>query len=219
LGSNNTEGKLIMQLTHESKELPIVNEYGNVEVSGLPTGYVHISGKRLGVTAKAINVSFAPAMVGWTGSRRWRRPLIDGIVVRAGDADTLREALSSRRTLTPEQRQRQRQRKQQRDSDRFASLIREQYPQMPEPDVVECADHATTIGSGRVGRSRTADDPVKAGVVAYARHTYTEYDELVAGEDDLGRQWARDSIRKELTCIIAKWERDNGNTKGEHNET
>ena len=76
---------------------------------------------------------------------------------------------------------------------------------------------ATEIGSGRVGRSHTAEDPVRAAVVAHIRHNHTEYerildDELAYCADYADRQQARRSaredIREEVAAILAQWEGD-----------
>lgn len=186
------------------KRLP-KNGYGQVDVrGGAPKGLVHIRGKRLTVTCRAIGVDCAPAIFGWT-TGKWKQPILDGVVVRAGDESRVREAIAARdsRGPTPEQRERRRQRQQDRDTAAFAEAIRAEFPGMPEDDVSDCAQHTTEIGSRRVGRSQVADNPVRAAVVAYARHNYTDYEErLDRGED---RDDARANIYQEVRALLFQW--------------
>lgn len=64
------------------------------------------------------------------------------------------------------------------------------------------AEHATEIGSGRVGRVTATDsdvDPVEAAVIAWVRHNYTSYDDLVGV---VGRQEARSTVAHQVREIV-----------------
>lgn len=183
------------------------NEYGNINiVSGVPSGLVHVSGLRLGPLCRKLGIEFAPALSGWTGPRCWRKPVIQGVVVLATDADSLRAAVVEResRAKSPEQKAKARNRRQNRDITAFKQQIQRQFPSMPDEDAERCASHACQIGSGRVGRSRTCDDPVFAAVIAYIRHHYTAYESLLANHYD--REEAREIVADNIHEVCARWE-------------
>jgi len=186
-------------------ELP-VTAYGNVDVrNGVPAGCVHINAKRLTVTCAAIGVECAPALTGWK-SGKWGGPEISGVVVRAEEEAKVREAMNRRasKRLTPAQKEARREAQHQKDAADLADSIRAEWPGMPEADVLRCARHATEIGSGRVGRSSTAEEPVRAAVVAYARHNHTNYERNF--EDGEDRESNRQAIRAELDKVLTLWE-------------
>jgi hypothetical protein len=188
--------------------LAIANEYGNVDITRkVPGGYVHISGKRLHSICVKLKVKYAPAVVGWAEYYGKYKPIIDGVVVSARSESKVRAVLDVRVAgqLTAAKKLAVKQRKQKRDSARFADAIRQRFPSMPNGDVCACADHATQIGSGRVGRSSQADDPVVMAVVAYARHGFTDYDHLLSKGDD--REDARNEVNRALREIITGWEK------------
>ena len=83
--------------------------------------------------------------------------------------------------LTEAERKKRKERAQEKATVTFAEGIREAFPAMPEDDVLACAEEATEIGSGRVGRSSQADDPVGLAVLAYVRHNYTSYEDCLDG--------------------------------------
>jgi hypothetical protein len=97
-----------------------------------------------------------------------------------------------------------REKKEQREIARFAARILAEFPGCPAEEAEEIAQHACVTGSGRVGRSRTADDPVRAAVVAHVRHAHTDYDKLLfAGTE---REDARDMVRDDITAVLRGWE-------------
>lgn len=187
------------------------NAFGNVDIThGVPPGYVHVAGKRLQPLCRKLDVPFAPALTGWGGTSRYRKPVLDGVVVPEGARAALVEAIAARaaRAQTPEQRARAKARRQHRDTERFAAQIRASFPSMPEEDVMECAERATEIGSGRVGRSSTAIDPVHAAVVAHVRHAHTDYDDLLdtrRGDRDTRVMDARQQVAPVISAILKEW--------------
>lgn len=186
------------------RSLP-TNDYGNVDVTGrVPQGYVHVPGKRLGLTAKAAGIAAAPALTGWT-TGRWARPVIDGVVVRAEDEPALRKAISQRdaNRKTPAQRAAARRDRQRRDTEALAQEIRARFPGMPANDVSDCAEHAAEIGSKRCGRVSALDDAATPAVVAYARHVLTPYDALLAR--GVAREDARATVASEIQATLTAW--------------
>jgi hypothetical protein len=183
-----------------------VNVYGNVDVRyGLPPGFVHIPGKRLMLTCRAIGIECAPALVGFKKGYMGTQPDIDGVVVVSEDAEKLQSAIEKKKAkrLTPEQKAERRDRRQQRETEDFAASIKSRFPHMPDSDVLACAAYATEIGSGRVGRSTTAEDPVTAAVVAYVRHQYTNYEELL--EEGVDQVEARNVVAPIIRNKIKEW--------------
>ena len=178
--------------------------------AGVPDGRTHISGKRLQPVCRKLAIDYSDALVGWTPSHsRYYpdRPEYDGVMVATADAPKLLAAIAVRDAS--------RERRQKRDTAKFADRIRSAWPGMPEADVLACAERATEIDSRRVGRSSTATDPVRAAVVAYARHKYTGYDRMLSGRtvnvrSYYDRQDTRDQcradIRDDLSTVLSRWE-------------
>lgn len=95
-------------------------------------------------------------------------------------------------------------RKERREITLFAAAILNEFPGCPAEEAERIAQHACETGSGRVGRSRMADDPVRAAVVAHVRHAHTEYDMLLL--DGTEREDARDIVRDDITAVLREWE-------------
>lgn len=189
------------------------NDYGNIDVRGsLPVGLVHIKGKRLQPTCKALGVEFAEAFVGFGGTKRFPKALTNGVVVAEADAAQIITAIEKKKEKdTPEARAKRtaaKERRQQAENEAFALKIRAQFPAMPEGKEKLIATHACKVGSGRIGRSRVAEDygvdPVMAAVVAYVRHNCTDYEERLADGED--REEVRADIGRKIADIIRKWQ-------------
>ncbi len=90
----------------------------------------------------------------------------------------------------------------------FAARVREVFPSCPAGVETIIAEHACEKYSGRVGRSAAAkrldEEMVRLAVVAYVRHTGTNYDELLA--QNYPRELAREQVRNAIDTILAKWE-------------
>jgi hypothetical protein len=70
----------------ENTTLPGTNEYGNIDVrEGVAKGLVHVSGLRLGPTARAHHIPCCAAVVGFSEYRGRYSPITDGIVIRKKD--------------------------------------------------------------------------------------------------------------------------------------
>lgn len=192
----------------KNPSLRIANQYGNVDAARLPAGYAHVPGARVSVTATSLGIDFSPALVGFKKVRGKYKPITNGIVVNEADLPRLEAALARRdaRRPTPEQREAKREKAHRQVAQGLAARIEEMFPGMPGPDVRECAEHATEPGSGRVGRVADLDDRhVLMAVVAYARHRYTDYDEMLA--EGHGRDDARIAISERLDDTLRGWRR------------
>lgn len=204
--------------------LKISNCYGNVDVrNGLPSkSYVHVRGERLQPLCRKLGINFAQALIGVRKSKYGHTPQFDGVVVSVRSGPKLLQAITEREERTsirpertPEQLQAAKARRQERDVAVFAAAIKERYPNCPEEEALIIAGHACHIGSGRVGRSRTADDPVGAAVIAHIRHTYTDYDDILDESYGLGydredredaKRDARSQVWPEIVAKLQNWE-------------
>ena len=152
------------------------------------------------MTCRALGIECAAAIVG-DPIRAKFGPLMDGVIIRAEDRAALEAGILKRDAARPSEEQKiaRKAKKQAADTSGFITEIREQFPAMPSAEVEACAIHATEIGSGRVGRSSLAKNTTKKAVVAYVRHKFTLYDELLAAGT------ARDDARAQvLDLVIAK---------------
>ena len=91
---------------------------------------------------------------------------------------------------------------------RFAGRVREIYVYCPTGREKLIAEHACRKYSGRVGRSAAAksldEEAVRLAVRAHARHTETNYDELLLKGFD---RWdARENVYPELARTLDLWE-------------
>lgn len=179
------------------------NSYGNIMELDIPTGYTHVKGKRLTITCRAHDIPCLPVVVGFTGGK-WNKAILWGVAVADADVERLRSAMDIRRKrrLTPEQKAARKKARQAAEKDAFYRAILDRYPHMRTRDAEECAEHATEIGSGRVGRSSSCEDPVRAAVVAYVRHNYTQYEEYITQYD---REEARDMVAAEISKKLESW--------------
>ncbi len=198
-----------------------LNRNTRIDISGgLPNGMVHIRGKRLQPIAQQHGIDFATAVLGWTQSYRGRRKAItDGILVHANDADTLKRAIQEHEDrISPAVRERRRQaaeKRAEKKTQEFALATRRRYPSIPEGEEFVVAKHATQPGSGRVGLSTTALDPVRLAVSAHVRWTRTDYaeirrtlrDRFPASPDDQIKTQARCAVRGKVAAILTSWER------------
>lgn len=97
-----------------------------------------------------------------------------------------------------------REKKEEREVAKFTARILVEFPGCPPKEAEGIARHACATGSGRVGRSRTADDPVRAAVVAHVRHAHTDYDMLLLDGED--RDTARQIVREDIGAVLRGWE-------------
>ncbi len=171
---------------------------------GIPPGCIHFPGKRLTVTCRALGIECAAAIVGDPVRKKFG-PIMDGVIIRAEDREKLEEGIRKRDASRPsdEQKAVRKAKKQDADTSALTAEIREQFPAMPEEDVIACGVHASEIGSGRVGRSSMAKNIPKKAVVAYVRHKYTPYDSLL--EKGVARDEARAQVLALVTAKVNEW--------------
>src|SRR6266446_5732226 len=76
------------------------NQYGNIEVSSIPSGLVHVSGKNIGPSCKALGIPYRRAVVDFYKSGGAWYPEFDGVVINASDSVRLRLRLQKRESET-----------------------------------------------------------------------------------------------------------------------
>lgn len=75
----------------------LANDYGNIDIRRkVPAGCAYVPGERLGPSCRALGMDYAPAFVGWKGSKRFPRPDLDGVVIAEQDAPRLLAYLEER---------------------------------------------------------------------------------------------------------------------------
>lgn len=120
------------------------------------------------------------------------------------DAD-LREARRVRETLRREEMD-------QVYVEEFSDLMRKLFPKCPQDEEEKIAAHACRKYSGRVGRSKAAQElspeALMIAVRAHVRHTYTNYDDLLMSGWE--RFEARDAVRFEVEKILDSWRKGQG---------
>jgi len=172
-----------------------------------PSGYAFLGSGNGGLTRRVKKLTRqAEQPLYILHSKNGRYSSVDGIyapevlIDQALEAEPSDEELAEREKkaiINEEKRQR-------REVAKAAAEIRRIYPSMPEGLEVKIAEHAWEIGSGRVGRSsRVEGDPHELAVVAYARHNFTEYDDLL--DDGFDRDLAREEIRGGVSETLREW--------------
>lgn len=97
-----------------SEYLSIANSYGNVDIrASIPDGFQHIKGKRLQPLCRKLDIQYANALVGWTGTTKYPKPDLDGVVVSFESAPKLIQAITERDERTQKRRLRQAKKQQQ----------------------------------------------------------------------------------------------------------
>ena len=214
-------------------ELP-VNAYGTVDLTGgLPAGLAQITEPRCQPLCRMLGISYAPAFTGFAFDGYRYSPVLHGIVIDQRHESALRTAMAERqaRQPNPKVRAARLQRRHDRETTVFAEGIRQQFPCMPENEVLKCAMQATKVGSGRVGRSRKATNPERAAVIAHIRHEHTDYDDrldkarqqrdhdddsrygrhearrMCRDEADINRRVVRDAVADQINMIVQQWQK------------
>jgi hypothetical protein len=165
---------------------------------------VEIKGKRLQVTARAAGIDFKESYY-WKNSRFPKR-VVAGILVSKKDEKSMLRAIAARdsKRKTAAQKTAARLAKQEKETQLFKAEILVEFCSMPDADAEECARYASAIGSARVGRSLTAENPARSAVVAYVRHNMTEYDSLLVSGVD--REEARRIVAPKIRETLERWE-------------
>ena len=88
------------------------------------------------------------------------------------------------------------------------SRLLEIFPGCTEKDAGRIASHTGQRGSGRVGRSAAGrnldEEALRLAAVAYVRHHYTNYDELLMS--GMERTHARGCVRERIESVLNRWE-------------
>lgn len=174
----------------------------------MKTHTVYITGKRLQVTARRLGFDFTEEVEWIHVSRHYpARRVVTGILIAPENDTAMREAISkiaSKPKKTYEQKLAARERKERKECNAFASNILARFPSMEPRAANIIAAHTCETGSGRVGRSSTAEDPIMAAVVAHVRHEYTDYETLL--DAGYSREEARSEVGKTIREQIQEWQ-------------
>ena len=143
-------------------------------------------------------------------SRARRRYERQGLLVEEAALEAAEEACLADADVRAARRERAAARREEQDQEyleRFASRVRELYPNCPLGREKAIAEHACLKYSGRVGRSAAAKSlephAIRLAVTAHIRHNETAYDELwLSGMDRLE---ARDQVVGQVEQVLAKW--------------
>lgn len=129
--------------------LKIANVYGNVDVRlGTPKGYEHVRGERLQPLCRKLGIRYAQALVRWGGTKRYPRPVFDGVVVSkrstaklkaAIDERKLRVATKNQRVLRKTEKLRAERREQRR------AEFRNRFPAASEETIAACCDSPRSV--------------------------------------------------------------------------
>lgn len=144
--------------------LKIANSYGSVDVRGkLARTYVHVPGLRLQPLCRKLGIRYADALVGFSERGRKARfgygPVLNGVVVSARSAPTLRLAVEERDRRSAERAEREKERAERRlaleaarraEAERQRRLETEQrlsdlFPRLPEATRTTCVENRLTV--------------------------------------------------------------------------
>lgn len=194
----------------------LVTERSNAQIN-LPKNYSFLPAGDAPLT-RAVKTQARKSIVYVVKERKSRHypPVAVGIFAPTEVIEREKQRLSELRTEEHRQKLvKLKKQKQDRDIKKFLAEVKDRFPGCPEQEAMVIAEWTCKIGSGRVGRSNTADDPVRAAVVAHIRHTHTAYDDLLEQGRETWhdreearevRQNARWHVRSEVDAILSQWE-------------
>tara|TARA_R110002012_G_C11488730_1_gene595920 strand:+ start:51 stop:686 length:636 start_codon:yes stop_codon:yes gene_type:complete len=201
-----------------------INRYGNVDVrKKLPTGYVHVMGKRLAPIARRMGAKyFAPAFEGWDGNGRNFRPSLNGIVCTRNMAKKIKvelERLNMEREVRESKQKQAKELRQQRHNLLLAESIRALFPFAPkgEEEIIASRDPRDGRWSllwayewGINKHSRRSDlqidEEAHLFTVAHICHNHTEYKERVRNSYGHGkREICRKEVAPQIKKVITAW--------------
>jgi hypothetical protein len=89
----------------------------------------------------------------------------------------------------------------------FEAAIQSAFPGCPPAEAAQIADHACRRSSRRIGRTAAAKElhpeAIRFAVIAYVRHTHTNYDRLLNQLWD--RAAARIEVREDVNTVLHQW--------------
>jgi len=95
-------------------------------------------------------------------------------------------------------------------AERMRARLMEIFPSCTEKDAAAIARHTSERSSGRVGRSEAGrsldEDALTLAAVAYVRHRYTNYDELLMR--GMERFEARGCVRDKIDDVLNRWRKE-----------
>jgi hypothetical protein len=166
------------------------NGYGNT-TSRLDTLFPNLIASTNSVTAaffKRREIPFLRHMTGWGGTKRYPRPIL-GRYLYPKEYESLLNAYLNKNIkpeVDPETVAKRKARAEKANATklsnrrtRFMAIARQQFPNMPDDDLEELTTHTTEFKTGRVGTIKDTAASVRPAVVAFIRHHYTNYDQLM----------------------------------------
>lgn len=92
-------------------------------------------------------------------------------------------------------------------AEQMRARLKDTFPGCPEKDALAIAQHTSKRGSGRVGRSEAGrnldEEALTLAAVAYVRHRYSNYDELLM--QGMEREFARRNVRDRIDSVLESW--------------
>jgi hypothetical protein len=174
---------ILGSVEEKMKTLKIGNVYGNFDLTrgSCPKGYQVVSGDRLTLLCRKLNLRFVQAVTGWTGKKRYGyKPVFGAVIVSAKAAPKLLAAIQEREAKR-------------QDPKTIAANERAKARRLEVKRQAEQA-HMERCRKIRVMPSSRTSDLLRAGVVdedtaelmafkGKYRHEYTDYDEQFNSED------------------------------------
>jgi hypothetical protein len=178
--------------------------YGNVDIrNGVPDGLRHIDMPRMQPLARKLQIPFADALIGFSKYRRWNKAEKSGIVVASFDAQVLLSAAQAREDRNAPLRVPARARRLARrlqgptlaTRQEFAEAIREMFPLLDEPSVLDTATRATMPGRVGTNPNLPLNEAVFLAVAAHAAYGHLGMTSKKAADD------ARDRVHE----VLRQW--------------
>lgn len=173
-----------------SEVLKIANQFRNLDIRfGIPKGYEHISGMRLQSLCRKLGIRYADALVGWGGTKKFPKPILDGVVVICRSAVRLRSEIQQRNRRNPPEK-------------RIQAALRRAESKEKENDRLWEMGIAPSGRTAMWLRHKNIDE-YEARLIAFKatyRHEFTNYDQLLGAYD---RDEARASVEERI--IPSNW--------------
>lgn len=116
---------------------------------------------------------------------------------------------------TADERQKAAGQRDRREKKQIRTVLKDMYPQMPLEDLEHILAHGFEKGSKRVGRTTRLDidDRAELAVIAYIRHQYTDYDNVLSQKrkhvgrriSTLTRAQIRYQIQATVGVVLQEW--------------
>lgn len=143
-------------------------------------------------------------------SRARRRYERQGLLVEEEALDRAEKECAADEDVRETRREYEAERRSEQDkvlAEQMRTRLMELFPGCKEKDAIAIARHTSQRGSGRVGRSEAGrnldEEALSLAAVAYVRHQYTKYDELLMR--GMPRGLARSHVRDKIEDVLSRW--------------